>query len=217
MGNVCNGLAHPIVWGIFVPGFASDNPNASLVSCGSHAAAPEHFVQFYEREDELLDRLTAFSGSALRAGDSTLVIATPAHLDDLQRRLRGTGVDLTEAILEDRFICLDAETTLARFMVGGWPDGRMFREFLARPLRRAGAGNRRIHAFGEMVALLWERGETSAALELERLWNQAIGEHPMTLLCAYPQKVLGGEFAAAASSICAEHSAAFGLEERLAA
>ena len=191
----------------------SDISNTISSPRGSDPAASDHLVHFYEHEDELLDRLTAYCGGALRTGDSTLLIATPAHLDTLQRRLLGTGVDLTRAILEDRYICLDAETTLARFMVGGKPDGRLFREFLSRPARRACTHNRRIHAFGEMVALLWERGETAAALELERLWNQAIAEQPMTLLCAYPLKVLGREFAAATTSICAEHSGVSGLGE----
>lgn len=198
-------------------GLISDISNPASSRCCSDPGASDHIVHFYEHEDDLLDRLTAFCGDALRAGDSTLLIATPAHLEALQRRLRGTGVDLTQAILEDRYICLDAETTLARFMVGGWPDGRLFREFLARPARRAAMHNRRIHAFGEMVALLWERGEAPAALELERLWNQAIAEQPMTLLCAYPLKVLGREFADAATSICAEHSSVSGLEDSLAA
>ncbi len=198
-------------------GIISDISNTSSPPCSSDPHGSDHIVHFYEHEDDLLDRLTAYCGDALRTGDSTLLIATPEHLDVLQRRLRGTGVDLTRAILEDRYICLDAETTLARFMVGGWPDGRLFREFLARPVRRAGMHNRGIHAFGEMVALLWERGEAPAALELERLWNQAIAEQPMTLLCAYPLKVLGREFAAAATSICAEHSCVSGLEHSLAA
>lgn len=198
-------------------GILSENLKAASAPCGSHAAARDHLVHFYDDEDELLGSLTAYCGGALQAGENTIVIATPEHLDSLQRGLRASGVDVRRAILEDRYICLDAETTLARFMVGGWPDGRLFREFLARPLRRAGAHNRRIHAFGEMVALLWERGEVPAALELEHLWNEAMEEHAMTLLCAYPRRALGGDFASAAGSICAEHSGVFGLEQCVAA
>ena len=55
------------------------------------------------------------------------------------------------------------------------------------------AGDRPLHAYGEMVALLWERGEVAAALELESMWNAVIAGRPVRLLCAYP----AGELAAA--------------------
>jgi hypothetical protein len=173
-------------------------------------------VHFYEEDAELLDQLAAYIGGALRSGGSTIVIGTPEHMDALQTRLRAAQIDLSRAILEDRYIRLDAETTLARFMVGGWPDAELFRASLARPIRRAKAANRPIFAFGEMVALLWERGEAGAALELERLWNEILGEHPMSLLCAYPMRSLGRDFAAASSSICACHSHVTGLGSRAA-
>lgn len=40
-------------------------------------------------------------------------------------------------------------------------------------------------AYGEMVDLLWQRGELAVAIELERRWNEAIAELDISLLCAY--------------------------------
>jgi len=37
-----------------------------------------------------------------------------------------------------------------------------------------------------MVALLWDAGDVSAAIELERLWNELGAELPFSLFCGYP-------------------------------
>ena len=57
----------------------------------------EHFVQFYEADAFLLDALGDFIGMALRAGDAGVVIATPAHREGLEERLRAGGLDVDAA------------------------------------------------------------------------------------------------------------------------
>jgi hypothetical protein len=42
-----------------------------------------------------------------------------------------------------------------------------------------------VRAFGEIVSLLWRDGKRQAALRLEEMWNEAIGLHPLSLLCGY--------------------------------
>ena len=42
-----------------------------------------------------------------------------------------------------------------------------------------------LRAYGEMVDVLWRRGEKSAALRLEELWNELQARRSFTLLCAY--------------------------------
>jgi hypothetical protein len=37
-----------------------------------------------------------------------------------------------------------------------------------------------------MVALLWDAGQSDAALRLEQLWNQIAQSHSFSLVCAYP-------------------------------
>ncbi len=89
--------------------------------------AHAHTVQFYGDDSFLLDGLSRFVGSALGAGDASIVIATRAHRDGLAQRLQNCGLDLAVATQQGRFVTLDAAETLARLMVNGWPDAELFR------------------------------------------------------------------------------------------
>ncbi len=54
-------------------------------------------------------------------------------------------------------------------------------------IERTVTGEKPIRIFGELVALLWQQGNHTAALHLETLWNELCpGVHPFSLLCAYP-------------------------------
>jgi PAS domain S-box-containing protein len=142
----------------------------------------EHLVQFYEKDDFLLDEVTDFLGAGLRAGHAGVVIATQHHRDGLARRLGGRL-----ALDADRYVALDAAAALEQFMVGGWPDERLFQEAIGGVLGRAAQnGSRRVCAFGEMVTLLWAEGRHDAALRLEELWNELAAACSLSLLCAYP-------------------------------
>jgi signal transduction histidine kinase len=58
-----------------------------------------------------------------------------------------------------------------------------------------------------MVALLWEGGNTLAALQLEQLWNELAREHSFALYCGYPIKGFKGEEDRETFlKICREHS-----------
>lgn len=169
-------------------------------------APSEHIAQFYDSEDALLSALTTYVREGLEAGESAIVIATPGHLTMLHELLRSDGLDLDRAILEDRYISADAETSLASFMVGPWPDEKLFTQFVNRLLVRATAHNRRARAFGEMVALLWARGDLAATVRLEHLWNGVCDQAPLPLFCAYPR--IGSTMKPSHSfdQICAAHS-----------
>src|SRR6476646_11492154 len=45
----------------------------------SMMADSEHFVQFYENAEFLIESVSGFVGTALRNGDSSIVLATPEH------------------------------------------------------------------------------------------------------------------------------------------
>src|ERR1700732_4546422 len=117
----------------------------------------EHIAQFLEHEGVLLDTLTGFIGGGLKAGESTIVVATAEHLEALEERLVAFGVDIPLARSADQYIALLAEEALARFMVKQWPDDELFAHLVTELINRARAKGRRVRAFGEMVALLWAR------------------------------------------------------------
>ena len=149
-----------------------------------------HAVQLYSDDAFLLEILTGFIGGALAAGDGALVVATRAHADSLEQRLRQRGLDTGMAIRQGRYIVLDARELLPRFMVNDSVDERRFMEVIRTALtqiRDAGPqANRRIAVFGELVALLWAEGKMQEAIRVEKLWNKLAEEHRFFLLCAYP-------------------------------
>ncbi len=178
-------------------------------TAGRAAACSEHLAEFYADDDELLDTLTHFVGDGLDAGESAIVIATLEHLRALRHRLERANVDLMRAMLEDRYIPLDASVALTSFMVNAWPDDQLFADFVGNLLARASLQNRRVRTFGEMVALLWAKGQEAATVQLERLWNRACENHTLSLLCAYPTSGFAGGDSQALYDICTAHAKSF--------
>ncbi|MDQ2915113.1 MAG: ATP-binding protein [Chloroflexota bacterium] len=145
-----------------------------------------HLVQYYEKEGFLYDRVTDFMSDGLRGSDAAVLIATRAHRDGVESRLLRSGVDLAHLTAGGRYHALDAQETLSRFMVNGSPDPHRFVETIGPVIRTARGGDRRVLAFGEMVALLWAEGNRDAAIRLEELWNDLARRETFALLCAYP-------------------------------
>jgi hypothetical protein len=166
----------------------------------------EHLVQIYEEDEVFLDSVEGFIAGGLRAGDGVVVIATDTHLQALEERLAGQGIDLDPARASDQFIALNAEKLLGRFMVNGWPDEELFEATITELLARAQAGGRRVRAFGEMVAVLWARGQNSATLRLEHLWHKLCRSKAFSWFCAYPKSGFTRNAESSIREICAAHS-----------
>ncbi len=192
-----------------------DGAIGTLEGSSGHAGGPPrarvHTVQFYEDDAVLLDGLSEFAGSALGTGGVCLVIATKIHLEKLDDRLKGWGIDVPFAIRSGRYVGLDAEETLTKFMVNGWPDETLFCSVIEPALLQARIALQRntdpIFAFGEMVALLWSAGKCEAAIRLEQLWNGLALRHSFSLRCAYPMEYFAEEaHQERFRQICTEHS-----------
>lgn len=163
-------------------------------SVTAEPGAGEHFVQFYEADDYLLNSLYDFASTALNAGDACIVIATEAHRTELAARLQAGGVDLAAANASRKFFALDAGETLAKFMVNGSPEPQRFTRVIKPIIGGIVQGPRPAHVFGEMVALLWLEGNHGAAIRLEELWNDFMREiRSFALFCAYPARAFAGE------------------------
>lgn len=166
----------------------------------------EHVLQIYGEEESFLDALGGYVASGIQSGDAVIVIATPGHFKALGNRLQANGLLLDAAGVAGQFIPLDAEVLLSEFMVDGWPDENRFNRCILKLLKHARRNGREVRGFGEMVALLWERGETQATLELERLWHRLCQAEQFPLFCAYPSTGFQPHAGDSRAQICGAHS-----------
>jgi hypothetical protein len=83
---------------------------------------------------------------------------------------------------------VDAEEWLSRFIRDGMPDPPTFLGMAEDAVARARAGGRypRVRLWGEMVNILWERGNVAASMKLEELYDQYVGKrHGVATMCAF--------------------------------
>ena len=146
----------------------------------------EHFVQFYEEDAFLTQSVAGFMGAGLQQGEAGIIIATEAHRAAIIAHLQEQGLDVSQAEAVGQFFVLDAAETLSRFMQADAPAAAQFNKVIGGLVAQATAGNRPLRAFGEMVALLWQRGNADGAIRLEELWNELGKEYSFSLFCAYP-------------------------------
>jgi PAS domain S-box-containing protein len=166
------------------------------------AAGPQgHIVQLYEADEQVLARnVTEYLWEGLKRGEGLLVIATPEHTQIFARQLKSKGADMQAAMRERRLVFLDAQETLARFMVDGQPDWRLFESTVGDAMQavRGREGHAGLRAYGEMVGVLWKAEQFSPAILLEEFWNKLLQSGGFKLFCAYPIDVFGKEFHTAA-------------------
>jgi hypothetical protein len=168
----------------------------------------DHVVSLYQSDAELARTVGAHLSASLLAGEQVVVVATPAHSAAFEGEIRAAGIDLSEARRSGRFLSFDAADTLASFMNDdGSVSAEGYRRVIGGLVRDAVATGRPVRAYGEMVALLWDAGNVSAAIELEGLWNDLGAELPFSLVCAYRHDaVSGAEHADALHQVCHLHS-----------
>ena len=166
----------------------------------------DHVVQIYENDGVFLDALSGFIGGGINAGECVVVIATDEHLNALEIRLKSYGINVQTLVDDDRYIPLNAEETLSKFMVNDWPDEILFMETVSSIIERGNCRQRRIRAFGEMVAILWAKGLNGATVHLEHLWNKFCEQHQFCLFCAYPKSGFTQDINFSMDSICGCHT-----------
>lgn len=177
-------------------------------------ATDNHIVQIYDDDSILLNTLTNYVIEGFNADNCAIVIATPSHLNILNTRLVKYGFDLNRLMATDDYIPLNAVETLSKFMVDGYPDEKYFMETVGPIMKRANKNGRQVRAFGEMVALLWEHGNSSATLQLEHLWNKFCETESFCLFCAYPKSGFSNDSSAAIMHICSAHSKLIEADEK---
>jgi anti-sigma regulatory factor (Ser/Thr protein kinase) len=167
----------------------------------------EHAVHFYERDSQLAGLVGAYLIDAADTGAAAVVIATADHARLFEAELDAAGIDADSLRGRQQLLVLDAAATLEAFMPERRIDGEIFREVIGTVVRRASQHGRAVRAYGEMVSLLWERGDVAAAIELETRWNDLQLELDFALLCAYRSESASEEgHLHAVAEVCRLHS-----------
>lgn len=179
------------------------------------AVPSPHAVQFYGNESNLYATVATYLGEGFIQGQPAIVIATAPHTRGILRELAIRKIDVDGALRVGDLILLDAEETLARFMLNGVPDSLLFARHAGGVVEQALGGRTRtpLRAYGEMVDLLWREGRADAAIRLEILWNELATTRPFSLLCGYSM----GNFYKQTrqfQEICAQHTHVFGADSQ---
>jgi anti-sigma regulatory factor (Ser/Thr protein kinase) len=167
----------------------------------------DHIVNFYDDEADLVSDVGGFLADDLHGDEVVVVLASQAHRHAIDTMLEQRLTDGRGGVESDRYVSLDAGEVLSRFMVDGAPDRDRFMTVVGDVIAGAAEGDRPVRAYGEMVALLWQEGNVSGAIELEALWNELGRHHQFALYCAYPlSDVSDSDDLTAARRVCEEHS-----------
>ncbi|MBV9804528.1 MAG: MEDS domain-containing protein [Solirubrobacterales bacterium] len=167
----------------------------------------EHVVQFYDDDADLIRAVGGYLSHAVSAGEAAVVIAGEAHRSAFDAELVGAGIDVRKAARDGSYVVLDAAETMRRFIHAGQIDANAFRDAIGGVVSAAQQGGRRVRAYGEMVALLWDAGHVLGAIELEKLWNELGRELRFALWCGYHiQSAAGEAHADALHEVCHLHT-----------
>lgn len=159
---------------------------ASTSALLANAPAGSHFAQLHQTPESLARYVGRFVAAGLERGDRVLMIATPFHTKLILRTLEAFACDTATAQAAGELIVLDAEWTLRQIMVGDSPAWPLFERIALNVLRRGnGPSERSTRVYGEMVGLLWQRGNQAAAIQLEQFWDRLQREQSFALFCCY--------------------------------
>jgi hypothetical protein len=159
------------------------------------ATAPDHIVQLYQDQDFLNRAVCRFAAAALANGEAVILVPTLAHWSAFRPRLEAEGVNVKDAQSRGQLTVVDADELLPRFMHEAMPDAPVFLGLAADVVARArGAGSYpKVRWWGEMVNVLWERGEVAASMNLEDLFDQLAHERDVAIFCSFLMDNFNGE------------------------
>lgn len=146
-----------------------------------------HGVQFYKDEGSLAATVAKFLDEGLQVGEPALVIATPQHTAVIAKYLQALGQNVSSLKGTRELHVFDARKIMSAFMVNGMPDPLLFKSTVGNLLDRLTAVRQPcpVRAYGEMVDLLWQDGNSEAAIRLEILWNGLASNYDFSLMCGY--------------------------------
>ena len=164
----------------------------------------DHLVHFYKDPSSLADAVAIFAGAGLAKGEAVVLVTTRENGAAVRRALREDGVEIEDLERWGQLRVLDADDRLDELLLEGMPDPDQFRVLSSALIAdaRKASRNGRVRMCGEMVNLLWRRGQQEAAFRLEELWTDVVLSYAIPMLCFYGVE----DGAAAPQSLCDAHT-----------
>ena len=161
----------------------------------TNAAPRDHIVQLYQDQDFLNRAVCRFAAAALANGEGLILVPTSAHWNAFRPRLEAAGVDVKAVQDRGQLTVVDADELLPSFMRGAMPDAPVFLGLATEVITRArGAGQYpKVRWWGEMVNVLWERGDVAGSMSLEDLFDQLGHEQGVAIFCSFVMDNFNGE------------------------
>jgi hypothetical protein len=155
----------------------------------------DHIVQLYQDQDFLNRAVCRFARAGLANGESVILVSTLPHWDGFGARLESEGVDVESAQDRGQLTVVDADELLPCFMGDAMPDPRVFPGVFGDVLgqARAGGSYQRVRVWGEMVNVLWERGDVAASMNLEDQFDQLGKKSDIAIFCWFLMDNFNGD------------------------
>jgi hypothetical protein len=159
------------------------------------AGPRDHIVQLYQDQQFLNRAVCRFAASALKNGEGVILVPTAVHWEAFRPRLEAEGVDIEAAQDQGQLTIVDAEELLPQFMRDAMPDAPVFLGLASDVIGKARCNGRypRVRWWGEMVNVLWERGDVAASMALEDQFDQLAHQHEIAIFCSFVMDNFNGE------------------------
>ena len=159
------------------------------------AGPRDHIVQLYQDQQFLNRAVCRFAASAIANGEGVILVPTSDHWDAFRPRLEAEGVDTHAAQDCGQLTVVDANELLPQFMRDAMPDAPVFLGLAADVIARTRGGGRypKVRWWGEMVNVLWERGDVAASMDLEDQFHRLAHEQEIAIFCSFVMDNFNGE------------------------
>jgi hypothetical protein len=159
------------------------------------AGPRDHIVQLYQDQQFLNRAVCRFAASAIANGEGVILVPTAAHWEAFRPRLEAEGVDVIAAQDRGQLTVVDADELLPQFMRNAMPDAPLFLGLAGNTIARARAGGQyqKVRWWGEMVNVLWERGDVAASMDLEDQFDRLAHDHDIAIFCSFVMDNFDGD------------------------
>lgn len=147
--------------------------------------AGNHRVQVCQNDISQAEAVTHYIQEGLLNNEAVIVFARPALRRAVMSKMDGLGLDVQTFKSQGQIKFFDAEFLLSSFLIEGELEDSAFQEFIGLPIQAAQLKFGKVRAFGEMVNVLWKRGQYDTAMQLEDFWNDLSKKLEFSLLCSY--------------------------------